>query len=508
MSEPCILAAIDAGSNAIRVLIVEASAGHVVPLLAERVPVRLGRGTFSSGRLRNKTIDEAVATFTRFRALFDQHGVSAYRAVATSAVRSAKNRERLIDLLFRQAHIDLEVIDGAEEGRLVRRAVMAQYQKGRKPDAILDLGGGSLEMMRRAGSAWNCESTNVGTVRLLESFGLSGAISDDEARMLQRFVKASLRSGFGPELLDEGIEKTVLCGGNAECLAELFGEEVPKGGRTLSFKRLNEELEEITSRDTEERMSEFKVRKDRAEVMGVAAIVLATLGKVLGLDSYHAPGVGIRDGIILDLHEAEVGEHGGPSKVAGLAAARAFAERLGHNSNHGEQVRHIAKQLFEELAPLHELPDQCHAILLASALLHDVGEVVHRKAHHKHSEYLIMNGRIPGIEGSTRAMVAATARAHRKSMPHKRKHETFGSLESKEQVWVSKMAVLLRLADSLDSSRRGRKIKLKADIGNKKVSIEVSAKDAGLLTGDRLQMHQEEFKEVFDRELVLREIKS
>lgn len=502
------MAAIDAGSNAIRVLIVEIRDGHVVPLASERVAVRLGSGTFSTGRLRRKVIDDAVAAFCRFRALFDQHGVVAYRAVATSAVRSAKNRERLIDRLFREAQIDLEVIDGAEEGRLVRQAVLAQFEKGERPDAIFDLGGGSLEMMRRSGKSWHSESTNVGTVRLLEAFRIEGAIAADDLRMLQRSVRNSLRSDFDQVLLAKGIKNPVVCGGNAECLAQLFGEESAQGGHTLSFAKLQNKLETITSLDVAERMSRYKVRQDRAEVMGVAAAVLCTVGKELGLGRYHAPGVGIREGVIIDLQESTAGLRGASAEAVSLAGVRAFADRLGHNATHGERVCQIAEQLFEELAPLHELPAECHTILLAAALLHDVGEVVHRKSHHKHSEYLIMNGRIPGIDDGARAMVAATARAHRKGMPSKRKHETFGMLGPNEQEMVTKMALLLRLADSLDGSRRSKKLKIKAVIEEDKVSIALAAKEVGLLTRECLKRHRAEFAEVFHRDFDIRERKA
>ncbi len=504
MSEPIKLAAIDAGSNAIRILIVEASSEQRTCLAAERVPVRLGQGTFSSGLIASETIERAVQAFVRFRALFDEHGVTVYRAVATSAVRSASNRERLIDRIFQEAGIELEVIDGAEEGRLVRKAVLAQFGTRKHPDAIFDLGGGSLELMRRADGDWLSDSTRIGTVRLLETFGLKGAISEDERRMVQRFLKSTLRSGFSEELRADGIRRAVCCGGNAECLAKLFGTQEKGGMAYVSLDELRSAVTKITALDVKERIATYKVRKDRAEVMGVASIVLATVGKELGLDGYTVPGVGIRDGVVLDLAEAQVGKLGSKSEEPSIASARSFAARLGHNANHGEQVRIIAKRLFDELADVHKLPQRCGTVLQLAALLHDVGEVVHRKSHHKHSEYLILHGRIPGMDSPQRELVAATARGHRKSLPGKRKHEVFSNLDAKQQSQVLKMSALLRLADTLDASRGQRVVALSTKNTNSTVVLTISTMGVAKPPGEAIEARKADFQEVFGRSLEFR----
>ena len=506
MSEPINLAAIDAGSNAIRILIVEASAQHRTSLAERRVPVRLGHGTFTTGSLSSETIEQAVQAFIRFRALFDEHEVSVYRAVATSAVRSASNRERLIDRIFQKARIELEVIDGAEEGRLVRKAVLAKFGTRKHPDAIFDLGGGSLELMRRGERGWSSGSTNIGTVRLLETFGLKGVISEDERRMVQRFLKSTLRGGFDEELRAEGIARAVCCGGNAECFAKLFGAQDRAGMGYISLEELRRATTEIAALDVKERMATYKVRKDRAEVMGVAAIVLSVVGKELGLEGYTVPGVGIRDGAVLDLTEAQVGKLGASAEDPSIASARSFAARLGHNASHGDHVRVIAKRLFDVLADVHKLPQRCETVLQLAALLHDVGEVVHRKSHHKHSEYLILNGRIPGMDAPTRDLVAATARAHRKSLPRVRKHELFGTLDERQQAEVVKMSVLLRLADTLDASRGKRVVALSANTSGDSVVLTVSANDSSQPPDEALAARCADFQAVFGRALEFRHL--
>src|SRR5438477_12963199 len=159
------LGAIDAGSNAIRVVIAELGPAELVRIEAERVPVRLGHGAFTRGELDGKTVDQAVAAFVHFRERFDHNGVGMYRAVATSAVRNASNRDVLLHRLYHEAGIELEVIEGEEEARLVRKSVAQAITSSPHgmPRAILDLGGGSLEVNVRQGSAWRGYSLPVGT---------------------------------------------------------------------------------------------------------------------------------------------------------------------------------------------------------------------------------------------------------------------------------------------------------------------------------------------------------
>ncbi|HWM86171.1 MAG TPA: Ppx/GppA phosphatase family protein [Kofleriaceae bacterium] len=507
MDSEVTLGAIDAGSNAIRVVIARAvGAGDLAVIEAERVPVRLGHHTFTHGELDVKTIESAVVAFARFRKLFDQHGVRRYRAVATSALRNAQNREDLIDRLFRELHIELEVIDGEEEARLVRRAVLHAMRGRADPALIVDLGGGSLEVTERTRDKWVTSSMKIGTVRLLETFGLNGAISDDEARLVRRYIATSLVS-----TLAESPEKhtiAVACGGNAEALASLYGqgEKSEKSGDkeglpVIKLSALEDALPGLLEADVAARMSKLSVRQDRAEVLPVAALVFAELGKRLGLKKLLVPGVGIREGILVDLAEATGADRPASQEPAVISAARVFADRIGHNTAHGEQVRMVARSLFDQLKDLHQMPPHLASVLEVAALLHDIGEVVHRRAHHKHSEYMILHGRIPGLESPDREMVAAVVRGHRKSAPDVRKHSIYAALPEARQEQVRKLCALLRVADALDADHRQRIMGVKIDVKSKKVllGLESVANGAPAALADLTKGLN--FEEVFGRKL-------
>lgn len=480
------LGAIDAGSNAIRVVVAALSpTGGLDRIEAERVPVRLGHGAFTRGELAPETIDEAVAAFRHFRELFDRHGVQSYRAVATSAVRSAGNRDVLLHRLHHEARIELDVIDGDEEARLVRKAVVHALGPT-APRAILDLGGGSLEVnLRTPTGGWTGCSLPIGTVRLVEVFGLHGAIGDTEAGMVRRYAATVVQS-----VLPRRAELTVAAcsGGNADTLGRLYGDGHPTTP-TVELAALERALPELLALDVEGRMQRFNLRRDRAEVMAVAALVLTTVGRQLGVQRLVTPGVGIREAVLLELAEATAEEQlraEGAHDKALLTAARTFANRVDHDTTHGEQVRRLVRALFLQLRDVHQLPDDLGVVLEVAALLHDIGEVVHTRGHHKHSEYMIRWGRIPGLDGLHREMVALLARCHRKSAADARKVIAEAELPKERRGQLRRMAALLRLADGLDSGHRQRIDDLVASRAGQTIVLDLIAKDGPL--GDDAQL--------------------
>jgi exopolyphosphatase/guanosine-5'-triphosphate,3'-diphosphate pyrophosphatase len=304
VAAPVNIAAIDAGSNALRLFVARAvSSGRLEPLERKRAAVRLGRHAFTRHELDEETLDRAVQAFANFRHVMDKCKVARYRAVATSATRSAHNRRVLIARAEAQAGIRLEVIDGAEEARLVRSAVFHTLGAKLSPSLILDLGGGSLELSFMNGRRLERALTlPVGTVRLMQTFGLDGSLSDPETRAVKEHVLDSLAESLPAHAgAFEGC--VAACGGNAETLAQYAASRPVQGVHTLDLRALEGLLPRLLPMDIAERRKVFEVRRDRAEVMGLAALVLVQLGRWLGLRELLIPGVGVREGIAVELAE-------------------------------------------------------------------------------------------------------------------------------------------------------------------------------------------------------------
>src|SRR3984957_11545463 len=222
VAAPVQLAAIDAGSNAIRLAIARATSPKNIEIIDnERASVRLGHNAFTRRVIGNDTIGRATRAFRQFRDRMDQYNVGAYRAVATAAAREARNHRRLMDRVRRKAGIELEVISGEEEARLVCQAVQWALGDRAQPRVIFDLGGGSLELnFYQRGVLEHRIGLPLGTIRLMETFKLDGAIDEDKTERLRHHILALLRSAM-PSAPKLTRAVSVACGGNAEALVRL-----------------------------------------------------------------------------------------------------------------------------------------------------------------------------------------------------------------------------------------------------------------------------------------------
>jgi exopolyphosphatase/guanosine-5'-triphosphate,3'-diphosphate pyrophosphatase len=423
MPDPVHIAAIDAGSNAVRLLVVRAySALDIEPLHNERYPLRLGEGVFVRNRFSEDIVKKALKAFRHFRDVMDDFGVTRYRAVATSASREAANRITFVKRVVQKSGLRLEVISALEESRLGREGVFAALGPDSQAGCIADLGGGSLEIsVLHDHSVLQTAQLPVGTVRLMTTLNLHGKIRPVQAEQVRRYLRALLESKLAsrPNLADR---LTVALGGNAETLANVAPGPRHHGLPTLELSLLRERLPELLRMDNRDRMKAYGVRRDRADVMGIAAIIFVTLGRYLNVRTFAVPAVGIREGLIHEI-ATEAFSRKEPHRYNAaarqlLAGARSFSRRLDKDQRHADHVRELSLQLFDQLQPIHHLPADARVILEAGALLHDIGHSVSHKGHHKHGEYLTMNGDVPGLEGRNRALAAAVVRYHnRKAEP-------------------------------------------------------------------------------------------
>ncbi len=481
MSEPVHIAAIDAGSNAIRLSVARAySALDIEPVHMERYPIRLGESVFVRPRFSEEIFKKAAKAFRHFHEVMAEFGVTRYRAVATSATREARNRKAFVRGIKQKSGIALEVISAAEEARLGREAVQAALGAETPPRCIADLGGGSLEIsILRNQTVEQSAQLPVGTVRLITTLDLRGAIRPAEAEQVRRYVRALLESKLTPRPnLGEGI--AVALGGNAETLADIAPGPRQHGLQTIELRLLRERLPDILRRDVRERMKAYAVRRDRADVMGVAAITFLTLGRYLNLRTFALPGVGVREGLLQEIaREAfsrkEPHRYNAAARQL-LVGTRSFARRLGYEQQHAEHVRELSIQLFDQLQAVHHMPAHSRVLLEAGALLHDTGHMVSHRGHHKHGEYLALNGDILGLDGRDRAIAAALVRYHNRKSEPGGHHPAYSALEDADKPIARRLAAILRIAEALDHSHRQRVLKIRTTFQRGAVCLQVYAR--------------------------------
>lgn len=494
---PLRVAAVDVGSNAIRFIAAEfTSPTRWSELAFERVPVRLGHSAFLTGELTGAAMDGAVEAFRHFADEIDRLGIEHVRAVATSAVRESRNGPALVERIRRETGIELGLISGTEEARLVWHAARNRLDFGDAKWMLVDLGGGSVEvsLADRAGIMWS-ESHTMGSVRLLEE--LSGA--DDAPAHF-----AGLLAEYASTLRIPHASKhwapvqVIATGGNAETLARMAGspaDDIAEAGGPirradapgppetvyrLTRARLRAAIDELARLSYSQRIGRLGLREDRADVILPAAIVYDRVAELAGAEELVVPCVGVKEGVLLDfVDELTSGLGLGRVERVAYEGALSLGRRYLFDEDHARHVTELAVSLFDQLAGLHGLPDGDRRILIAGALLHDIGLHVSYSKHHKHSLYLILHSEIPGISPAELPLVALVARYHRRAEP-KPDHYLFRDMDAADRERVVKLSALLRIADSLDREHLQRVHRVEARLHDDRLELHLD-KDGRLL---------------------------
>ncbi|HMD31306.1 MAG TPA: hypothetical protein VKG84_05315, partial [Candidatus Acidoferrales bacterium] len=232
---------------------------------------------------------------------------------------------------------------------------------------------------------------------------------------------------------------------------------VPTAGmQVLDLRQLRRRLAEVTSRDVESRMRRYRIRRDRADVIGIAAVVLDTAAEVLGLRAFLVPGVGVREGA---LRELVASRFAAPRRVTKAREARAadaregllrFARRHGFDEPHAEHVSALSLSLFDQLRPVHGMDGTARLALDLAALVHDVGRIINDRGHHRHSEYLVRYGEIQGVPEEIRQVVGCLVRYHNHKSEPDPDHRPYGDLPRDVRRRVRLLAAILRIAEGLE----------------------------------------------------------
>jgi exopolyphosphatase / guanosine-5'-triphosphate,3'-diphosphate pyrophosphatase len=498
-----VYAAIDVGTNAVRLKIARPLAnGALQTLHHERDPVRPGEGVFQTGEMPRAVADRLLGTLKRYGATAERFKAQV-RAVATSAVREAKNADAIVRRVRSETGILLDVVSGMEEARLICLGVL----QGTSPSVrslCLDIGGGSTEVALAVGEKprqlW---SVDLGGVRLTDVFDASGRISPGQLRLMREYAAEAVEEAIPARM--PGLPRSALgSSGTIQALVSYAasgktGEDAFSGnGKPAKAAEIRRAVEKLVAMKAEGRRRHFDAR--RADIIVAGAVILEALVEHLGLDEVRAVDRGLRDGIIFDLMRKTASDDPDHSLAeAGLVLGRKFL----FDERHASQVARIALTLYDDLAELHGLPASTRPYLELAALLHDIGNAVSYQRHHKHTYYLIQNADIPGLAYRERELVARIARYHRRSAPET-SHDGMVGLSPSEARVVRKLSTLLRLADALDRSHHQPVLGIRAKLGQKSVTVSVRAKTSVELELWDAAHDVELFERVFGRKLQLR----
>lgn len=470
---------VDVGSNAIRMQVIEVRGAGEPPatLEARREPVRLGQDVFLTGAIPEGSVRKAVAALRTFRASCDAWHVRGLRAVATSALREASNRDTILRRIEREAGIRVDVISGTEEAYLLARGVASRLDLSEGRSLLVDVGGGSVEVtLIESGNIAVSESYRLGAVRLLEALrrDVRGDHDTGFLALLDQYV-GSLDRRIAARLGEGRIDRFVATGGNIETLGDLAARDgalpVDGGVEALAHRTLAHWIERLARLSYAERVEQLGLAPDRADVILPAAVVYYRLAEVARAERLLIPRVGLRDGLVREvvaghLETAQASDR----RETVLAGALVLVRKYRADLAHAQKVRELAVSIFDQTSSLHGLGAEERVLLEIAALLHDIGAFVSAASHHKHAYYLIRASDLVGLSESEREIVALAARYHRRSHP-RRTHLEFQQRTRLEKSRVLKIAAILRLADALDREHQTKVASVAARSGRKNLDL-------------------------------------
>jgi exopolyphosphatase/guanosine-5'-triphosphate,3'-diphosphate pyrophosphatase len=465
-----ILAAIDVGTNSIHMVIVriQPSLPGFTIIDREKETVRLGDRDQQTGNLTPAAMERAIAALRRCQDLAQTLKAEHVVAVATSAVREAPNGRDFLQHVKKTLGLEIDLISGPEEARRIYLGVLSGMDFNHHPHIVIDIGGGSTELILGDGEEPIClSSTKVGAVRLTQAFVTTNPISPSEFNYVQAYVRGMLERAveeIQAHLQSGEVPRLVGTSGTIETMASLHARETlgmipsPLHGYQINLKELGELINRLRKLTIAERMTIAGLNDRRADIILAGAIVLQEAMTLLGLDSLTVCERALREGVVVDwmlthgLIEARLQTQSSVRKSSVLHVAEKYQIDL----THAKRVAEFALSLFEQTqGQLHHWGAEERELLWAAAILHNCGHFVSHSAHHKHSYYLIRHSDLLGYTETEIETIANLARYHRKSTP-KKKHENYRNLTSKaHRQAVDQLSALLRLAVALDRRQIG-----------------------------------------------------
>jgi exopolyphosphatase/guanosine-5'-triphosphate,3'-diphosphate pyrophosphatase len=505
--------AIDIGSNSLRMLIAEVvmdrrkNQPSVANLHADRTVTRLGESVFRSGSISEEAMDVVTTQLKRMASDYQKLGVSAVRAVATAAVRDASNRQEFLERASEAAGAPVEIISGQEEARLIHLGVQLRWPHPRQRILVIDVGGGSAELILSEGGRLTAAfSKPLGALRLTEIFLRHDPPSEEELHQLDKFIEEKLATPL--ERIGTTPFSRVIATSASAAAIVCAVHRIPRARRDQADRlrattpQMRKLYAELCRRDLGGRRKITGIGPRRAEIIIAGAAVFLRAVEAFGQRSMYYLSAGVRDGLIADLAQRGAGSELSQLNREQRTVVEGVARKFAVPMKHARKVAALARELFDGLRPLHKLAPEYGKLLEAAAYLHDVGHYVSDTSHHKHSQYLIENGDMPGFTDHERRLVATLARYHRKAMPSDR-HAAFQSLDSESRRAVLLLAPVLRIADNLDRGHEQRVESVECGVRNGTVVLAIRSRSDSSLEQWAAERAGEAFREVYGAPLIV-----
>jgi exopolyphosphatase/guanosine-5'-triphosphate,3'-diphosphate pyrophosphatase len=501
-------AAVDIGSNSVRLKIAEANRDRLKTVFEDREVTRLGAGVFANGSLEPQAMAFTIQVLQRFLRAIQSYAADRVRVVATSALRDAKNSRAFVDWVRTSTGWRVEIISGLEEGRLIHLGIVSNARIGNARALLMDLGGGSCELtLSDHGHIAEMVSLPIGAVRLTQTFLHSDPPRKRELEQMRALIQREV-SRVQKRVLEAEVQTAIATSGTAAALSNYYsgrGDD-PSKPAAVPQEALSKIARDLSKRSLTQRQALRGIGLRRAEIIVAGSMVYSELLEMCELPSFRYLPLGLRDGLLAQM----MADYNASSAMAERVESErqdaliAAAKHYGADLTFARRIRDLALHLFRRLQPVHQLPAQYADWLEAAAMLHEVGSYINRSGRRRHTHYVIAHSEIFGYTPVQRLIIAAIARYIGKSLPGPG-DRNLRLLPSGAQSRVPKAVALLRVARALDQSRRGAIQDLRIKIAeDERVTLRLTPSTAEGVELELWAVEQEKdyFRDVFGRELL------
>ena len=509
---------IDIGTNSVRLLVVRLNPNHSYTILSrQKQQVRLGEGEFEDDEIKQEAIERLVMVCRKFTDLARTFSTEEFVAVATSAMREAANQNAILHLLRQEAQIDVRVISGQEEARLIYLGVASGIHFGDRQAFFIDIGGGSTEIAIGGDRTYHyLESFRLGAIRLSNMYlprDETGPVPPDQYKRVQHHIKAAIIHSARKihtlkPVIAIGSSGTIM--NLAEIAQKSFYQNSGSGETDLSFKDLQKVIEMLCALPLDQRKKVPGINPERADIIIAGAAILETFMKETGMDSIAITGRSLQDGLLVDylsrMDDFPLLGKLSPRERSVLQLGRS----CGINEAHARTVTSLVLELFNSAKEqgLHDLGDIDRELLEYATFLHDIGSFISYTNHHAHSYYIIKNSELLGFDEKEITFMANIARFHRKKAPRKKDTEIM-DLDTRERDSLRILTTFIRLSESLDRSHTALIQHVRFTRTDKdSVHLEVVARGDCQLEIWGVEAEKKAFEKIFGKQLFIERIQT
>lgn len=501
-----VVAAIDVGSNYLRMSIVELGVDGNVNILEDLFqPNTIGRDTFASGRISPQTIKITCEVLSGFAKLMKDYRVKIYKAIATSGLREADNRDYIIEQIRLVCGINVEIINTVQERfyvyKALRNHLIGTEDMDLKDTIIVNITSGGVEVsIYDAVGLKFTEYIKMGPLRLREILFELENKTISFPRVMEEYIDSKIFI-LKSKIKSMHIKRFIGLGGELDTILELCN---IKDNYFINNSKIEKLYLKLREMNTEQTMDFYNISFNSAKLLLPALLIFNSFLKMTNAEGIYAPMISLRQGILFDLSDGLFDITGKKTSQNDIISSVWYiAEKYGVEKTHAQYVEKMSCTIFEKTWKWHRLGEREKLYLQVAAILHDTGNYVSFSEHGTHSYNIIRTQNIMSFSDRDLEIIANIARYHTSKIPVYSDQNYF-ALRHKEKIIVSKLSAILKIAESMDSSHLQKIEKIETNVSNGILYIKLQSGKDILLEKWDIMNNVEFFQEVMGIEIKLK----